>query len=281
MDTNITVRMKNANLTAMERKAIEILLNDLGKTVFLSGTQMAELCGVSAASMTRIAQKLGYEKLSNFKEELNELYKKSVSSPEMFQDFMSGKEMNETAKRTISNDLANIAMMEKMLDKDALEEAACAIANTRKVYVIGMFSSEVVVRAFCHYLWRLGINYSEFMGVGLSKRIEYSDMQPGDVLIAISSQRVFKEIVDSVETAKAHGLTTIAITDNYTNPLACLSDNVFIAPVKGYALDCTHAATLVLVNVIANIVAAKNPEKVARILKEEANKCNSKELFCI
>lgn len=277
----ITERIRNSNLTPTERKAIEILTEDLEKTVFLSGTQMAEFCGVSAASMTRLIQKLGYEKLSHFKDELNAAYRRSITPHEMFQSYIGEEEASEGVKKSIINDLNSISKMEKGLNDEELDLIADTILKARKVYVVGMFASEIVVRALGHYLWRLGIEYSELMGVGLSKKIEYSDMQEGDVLIAISNQRVFKEVVHAVDSAKKCNLTTIAITDNYTNPLACNCDHVLVAPVKGVALDCTHVATLALVNVVVNRIAERDPELVKQNLKAEADKCSKKELFCI
>ena len=144
-----------------------------------------------------------------------------------------------------------------------------------------MFSSEIVVRALGHYLWRLGIDHKEFIGLGLSKKFEYSDMCERDVLIAISSQRIFKEVVACAELARKNGLVTIAITDNYTNPLGCICQYVLAASVRGVVLDCTQVASLALVNIIVNLIAVDIPDVVAENLEQEAAKCDRKDLFCV
>lgn len=281
MKETLTDRIKKANLTQRERKCIELLTKDLGKTVFLSGSQMAELCGVSAASMTRLVRKLGYEKLSDFRSDLERFYKKLVSPHEMFENYLSVDHEREVVKQSLSRDLSNISMMENMLNMEVLQQVAHMIEKARKVYVVGMFSSEIVVRALGHYLWRLGIDHKEFIGLGLSKKFEYSDMCEGDVLIAISSQRIFKEVVACAELARKNGLVTIAITDNYTNPLGCICQYVLAASVRGVVLDCTQVASLALVNIIVNLIAVDIPDVVAENLEQEAAKCDRKDLFCV
>lgn len=281
MKETLTDRMKNANLTQKERKSIELLTADLGKTVFLSGAQMADLCGISAASMTRLVRKLGYEKLTDFRDDLSVIYKRLVSPHTMIENYLDTDHKTEVIKQSLNKDIENMKTMEKMLNADLLHEIAQILEKARKVYVVGMFSSEIVVRALCHYLWRLGIPYKGIIGVGLSKKVEYSDLCEGDVLIAISSQRIFKEVLTATEIAKDHGMITIAITDSHTNPLACSCQYVLTAPVRGLVLDCTQAATLALINIIINLIAADIPETVARNLEAEANKCDKKDLFCI
>ena len=181
MNDYIIDKINNADLTDMERNAVDKLVRTIEKTAFMSGSQMAEMCGISPASMTRLARKLGYNKLSDFKTELTEAYKKSVQPSKIFQNYMTDDRQDSVISNSISKDLENISKMESMIDSKTIDEIADVISNTRKVYVTGMFSSEIIVRAFCHYLWRLGIKYRELMGIGLSKKVEYADIQKGDV----------------------------------------------------------------------------------------------------
>lgn len=56
-----------ADLTISEGKAVEFIINNVDKVVFMSATQVADLCELSPTSITRIIQKLGYGKYSDFK----------------------------------------------------------------------------------------------------------------------------------------------------------------------------------------------------------------------
>lgn len=281
MGESITERIKNAKLSDKEKSLIATITREIEKTAFLSGVQMAEEYGVSSTFITRLVQKLGYNKFADFKNELGVLYKKTTSPQEMFQHFIADGHNYEVIKSSIIQDMNNISNMEKMLNLETLDKAVTNIVEAKKVYLTAMFASEIVVYALGHYLQRLGKPYAELTGVGLSKKIEFSDIGKGDVLIAISSQRIVKEVLHAVVYAKEKGAVTIAITDNSANPLACACDRVLLAPVKGVAVDYTHVATLAMVDLIINSMAARTPELVEDFLEKNAQKWNNRDLFCL
>ena len=106
-------------------------------------------------------------------------------------------------------------------------------------------------------------------------------IQKGDVLIAISSQRIFKEVLDTVKVANDHELITVAFTDSYTNVLASECEYTLAAPVGGLAIDCSHVASLAMLNVLINRIAVSMPDRVIQNLERENNKCKDKDLFYI
>lgn len=277
----LSERMKNAGLSAKEQAVLERILSDISNTVFLSGAQLAEVCGVSATFITRLVQKLGYAKFSEFKEELGERYRRATSPYDMFQNFAVAGGMNDVAKNSIVQDMANLSSMEKQLDPLVLEQVVDAIDRCGTVYGVAMFASEIAVQVTGHYLWRLGKPFEALLGVGLSKKVEFSDIGLGDVLLAFSSQRVLKEVRDAALLAKSRGAAVVAITDNAANPLACASDYVLLAPVTGVSVDYTHVATLAMVNLIINSLAQRNPGAVQDALEREFENCGTKDLFCL
>lgn len=279
--TQLSDRVKNSGLTAKEQAVVEKILSDISNTVFLSGAQLAEVCGVSATFITRLVHKLGYGKFAEFKEDLGERYRRATSPYDMFQHFAVAGGMNDVAKNSIVQDMANLTSMEKLLDPLVLEQVVDAIDRCGTVYGVAMFASEIAVQMTGHYLWRLGKPFEALLGVGLSKKVEFSDIGSGDVLLAFSSQRVLKEVRDAALLARRREAVVISITDNAANPLACVSDYVLLAPVAGVSVDYTHVATLAMINLIINSLAAKNPESVQHHLGREVGHCNTRDLFCL
>ena len=279
--TQLTERMRQANLSDKEQAVMEKILSDISNTVFLSGTQLAEYCGVSAPYITRLVHKLGYQKFSEFKEVLSERYRKVTSPYDMFQNFSVAGGMTDMVKDSIVQDLTNLSTMEKLLDPAVLAEAVDAIGRCETVYGVAMFASEGAVHLLDHYVWRLGKPFEAMTGVGLSKKVEFSNIGPKDVLIAFSSQRVLKEVRDAAVLARRRGALVIAITNNAANPLAGASDLVLLAPVTGVSVDYTHVATLAMINLIINSLAQKNPEQVKNSLSREIGSCALRDLFCV
>lgn len=277
----INDRIREAKLSLKERSTLNQLLNNVGQTVFMSGQQMAEYCGISPATMTRLIKKLGYDKFSEFKQDYEEIYKSTVEPSDMFEDFINTSAENEIVQESVRSIYRNLSGMEDSLDEKTLHDVADRIINARKIYLVGILSSEVVVRALGHYMWRLGKEFKEITGIGAYNRFAYSDMKPGDLLIAVSTQRIFREVLDCVLLAQKEGMNTVAITDNFTNPLASAAEYVLVAPVKGYAIDCTHVATLTMVNMVANLAAAEMAEQLEETFRVDSEKGIHKDLFCV
>lgn len=277
----LSEQIKQANLSEKEQAIVDKILGDISNTVFLSGAQLAEYCGVSAPYITRLVRKLGYGKFSEFKEVLNEQYRCLISPYEMFQSFSSDSDMGDVVKETILQDIRNISSLEKTLDTAELDRAVEAIDQGTTVYGAAIFASEIAVHLLEHYLWRLNKPFEAMTGIGLSKKLEFSGIGSDDVLIAFSSQRVLKEVRDAAIFARRRGATVIAVTDNAANPLASVSDIVLLAPVTGVSIDYTHVATLTMIDLLINSLAQKNPERIQSHLSIEVKNCNSRDLFCL
>ncbi|MDD5823181.1 MAG: MurR/RpiR family transcriptional regulator [Firmicutes bacterium] len=273
-------RILAADLTTSESQAVELILNNVDKAVFFSATQVADMCGLSPTSITRIVQKLGYQKYSDFKKEIELLYREQITPKDMFDNFLNSGIKSEVIQQSIQQDYENLRAMEDNLDEDTLKAVAEKIAKADKVFIIGMFGSEIVVKSLEFYCWRLGKEHECFTGIGLSKKFIFSDAEPGDVLIAISNQRILKEIMESVEFANENGIMTITITDNFTNPLANKADYALVAPVKGKVFDYTHTATLALVDILCNMIASEMKDEVREKLRE-SRVTKSDDLFCV
>lgn len=279
--SSITERIQRANLTKKEQIIIEKITRDIEKTAFLNGKDLAERYDVSATFITRLIQKLGYEKFVDFKKELRDRYQRMTFPKDMYKHFLEGGGSGDIVKASITQDMQNISNMETLLDKKTLKKVVATIEKSETVYMVAMFGSEVAVDALYHYLGRLGIKRRRVKGVGLSKKIEFTNIGENDVLVAFSSQRIVKEVVAAAQYARNQGAKTVAITDNATNPLACACDYTLLSPVKGVAIDYTNAANIAIINVIINCLAERDPERVQAQLEEDEKHWKNKDIFCM
>ena len=168
--SSITERIQQANLTKKERTIIEKITRDIEKTAFLNGIGLAERYDVSATFITRLIQKLGYEKFADFKKELRDRYQRMTFPKDMYRHFLEGGGGN-IVKASITRDVQNISNMETLLDKKMLNKVVSAIERSDTVYMVAMFGSEIAVDALFYYLGRLGMKRRKVKGVGLSKRL--------------------------------------------------------------------------------------------------------------
>lgn len=280
MKESIITRINQTKLTKKEREIADHILQNLNTTAFLSGIQLAKETQVSATLITRFIQKLGYSKFPEFKNDLEELYRKTNTPYEVFQNFMANSEDDDISNHSIAQDIQNITTMKNILQKEAFDIIVEAIEQADTVYLAAMFASEAVTQIFSYHLNRLKKPFVLLSGVGISKQIEYSSISSSDILICVSSQRILREVRDVAIYAVSQGIKTVAITDSPTNPLATACDYFLLTPVTGSVFDYSLTAPITMVNAIVNTLAAKYPNKLSAELETIEKRWNDKNLFC-
>lgn len=280
MKNNLLEKLKQIPLSKQERAIADTITKNLQKNAFLNGPQIAALCDVAPSSITRFAQKLGYSGFPELKKELETLYRKTTTPHAVFRDFLTGSFKKDVIDTTIEQDIQNIMNLRIQLNKDTLNNVVNIIDKARNIFIASIGSSETCVDIFYYYLDALGKKYCKLKGFGISKQIEIMDIEQGDVVIAISFQKILREVRDVAQFAKDRGMTTIAITDSEFNALARVCDQVLIAPVTAAAYSLSQAAPVVMVNLIVNSLAALNKEKSLKILEKTKKEWEELPIFC-
>ena len=273
-------RAAKARLTSQERRIVSIIAARLSRVAFMPGPQLAQACGVSVSAVTRFAQKLGYKGFPELKRDLETAFRQTITPHEMFREFLAGSHQPSVPKASVAQDLQNIMNMQAALDESVVQHVAAEMARARTVYSAAISGGEVAVHLFALYLKVLGKPHEGLLGHGISKRIAFTPIGSKDVLIAVCSQRVFREVRDVAVFARQRGARTIAITDSATNALASVCDFVLIAPVVGATFGYSHVAPVAMVNVLVNALAARNPRKSLRRWRTSRDSGNQSSVFC-
>ena len=272
--------LDNTKFSKSEKKIAERLKKNLPDMAFLTGQEFAEVCNVNSSTITRFAQKLGYSGYPELKRELQKIYKKSFTPLEIFQNFIQ----NKNDKKSIINlsyqqDLKNIQTAMAQLNEDNLIKIAKVIYEAKKLYIVAIGASETLVDVFYYYFDAINRPYVALKGFGISKKFEIADLETGDVVMAISFQRILKEVYDIVLMAKKKNLTTIAITDSDFNSLATKCDYSLIAPVVPLTFSLSIAAPLVVINILLNTISTLYPQKIQKNLKRIQEGWNNLPIF--
>jgi DNA-binding MurR/RpiR family transcriptional regulator len=273
-------RIKTLKLSKNEKILVDFILSDIQVTAFLTGPQLADECKVSASTVTRFAQKLGFSGYPAFKKELEDYYRKSITPLEIYQQFVKNTKTGNPIQITFEQDMKNLNSMFQQLDPKRINNVAKRIFNARRVIVAAIGSAEACAEMFYQYLEALGINFKLLKGYGISKQIEVLDtITDEDVVIAISFQRILKEVYECAKFAKENGAYTISITDSEFSPLALITDSVLIAPVTTASFSLSQTATIALINILLSEIASIDKEKTLARMKVVKKAWENKPIF--
>jgi len=273
-------KIEKAKLSKAEAEIAKEIVNNLQRVAFLSGPQFAKICNVNTSTITRFAQKLGFSGYPALKDYLQELYRKTYTPYEVYEDFLKKYDSESIVELTHKQDEENIRQMLFKLDEKKIDIIVDKIESANSIIIASIGASETLVDVFYYYLDALGKKYVSLKGFGISKKIEIMNIKEGDLFIGISFQRILREVRDCAKFAKKLGATTIAITDSDINPLSITCDYSLIAPVMPLTFSLSITAPMLLINILLNKLAAKNPKKVAKHLKIVKKEWDTLPIFC-
>lgn len=237
------------------------LLDNRDDVAFLSMREIARQAGVKPATMTRLAQRLGFEGFAAlhtlFAEELRS---RSGSFRERAEGLRARRALDGDSA-LISDTLALAAGHVRALSApetlDAITSAADIILESERVYWIGARSGFAPIY-LGSYLFSLIGEESRLLdqagGIGLDA---LSDLSPTDALVALSISPYTSRTVDAVAYAVEEGARVIAITDSRTAPIARNATVTVLVPTEAPSFLQTMMPAFLVIECLAALVAAR------------------------
>lgn len=264
------------DLPAQHRVAARWLLDHPDDVALLSMREQAKRVGVPPATMTRLAQRLGYEGF----DELKEVY---VASLRGRSDHFAGRTEKLLQRRALDGDaaftsdlLAGLAGHLKLLSSldtlTAVAKAADIVVERDRLFCIGARSSFSSAHLGAYLLSLIGERTILVDGAGAIGLDTLRDIGPRDALLALTIAPYTRVTVEAVAFARERGASIIAITDSTVSPIARQATATIIVPTSTPSFLQTVVPALIVVECIAALVAARRGKKaVSAIAAAEAH----------
>lgn len=201
---------------ATERRLSAFLLGESERAASTTIEELAEVSGVSVASVSRMIRVLGLSGFAELRHQLaegGELPDNLVPVPDAVAALNS---VSSLVKSSVES--CRTTMTAELLDR-----AAGLIASGTEVFVVGSGTSAVTASYIYTKLFRLGIACSVASDAIIVK-MKSALMRRGGVLIAVSSSGRTKTIVEAARLAKDGGAKVIVLTDYKNSPLTRYAD---------------------------------------------------------
>lgn len=254
------------------RVAAQWVLDNPRDVALLSMREQAKAAGVAPASMTRLAQRLGF----NGYEALRDLYAEQirrgdgdfsakveelVSRRQREGDTALAYDLADTIERHMRH-LADAAVL------DTVTEAAQRLTKARRIYVVGLRSSYAVAYHFAYVCGLAGADVQLLDGPGGSGADRLRGSGPQDAILAVSVKPYTRAGVDLVDYATDRGLEVVALTDSPVSPLVRRASVSIIVPTSSPSFFHTMAPAFSTVEALAAIMAAKKGQSALDAVRE-------------
>jgi len=261
------------NLSKAESKVATYVLAHPKQTVQRHIGVLSKEIGVSEPTIIRFCRTLGLDGFKSFKLSLAQSLPQS--SNQLLIDITHSDSPVKIGYKIIDSAIASLQETRRHLDSPELGRAVDALLQASRIEFYGQGGSGIVASDAQQKFFRLGtpvVAYSDPYIHCVSATL----LTPNCVVVAVSHSGSSKDLLHSVELAKANGATTIAITAGQSIlaktadivlPIDVQEDSTHYAPIK------SRMSQLVLLDTLAIAIAVAREDEQA--LTEKLSRANS------
>lgn len=254
MDVAERIRAHGATLTAAERRVAAAILDAPQAVGFGTVADLARAASVGAASVVRLATKLGFEGYSDLQESIQrDLTHQLRPAAERIHEGV-----DEGRSEHLVTELANVrASVEAAGDDDVHSVVGRLSDLDRPVAVLSGEASSGVAMQFVGQLQQLRGGVSLLGGSDVSVHRDIAVLPESATAIVIDLRRYERWVLDAHAELHARGIWTTALTDSMLSPIASTAEVTFVVSAAAVGPFDSHVGTLSVLNLLASGVAAE------------------------
>lgn len=253
MDVADVIGRAGETLTRSERRVAEVVLAQPQLVAFGTVTELAEAAGAGAATVVRLAGKLGFDGFTGLQHAVQaDLAGQLRPAAQRIRE----QGAPDSVARHLQLETANLTSTLGALDEAVVAEAVDRLAAPdRRVRVLSGDASSGVARQFVTDLAALRDDVVVLDGNPVTVQRMISLLRPTDAVVAIDVRRYDHWVVDMAREIRSVGCWMLALTDSRLSPLAGAADRALTVSAVGGGPFESHVGTLAVCNLLVAGVA--------------------------
>lgn len=252
MEVAERIRAQSTQLTSAERRVAEAILASPQAVGFGTVADLAAAARVGAASVVRLAAKLGFDGFSALQDSVQrDLVRQLRPAAERIrEEAPSGRSTHTTVE------LANVQATLDGASDDALDVVTARLADlSRPVRVLSGEATAGVALQFVSQLHQLRPDVQVLGGSDVALRRDIAVLSREATVVVIDLRRYERWVLDAHAMLAERGLWTAGFTDSMLSPIAARTAATFLVTAASEGPFDSHVGTLALLNLIAARVA--------------------------
>lgn len=257
--------------SASNKAIAEYLLRNQVRVTALGIEELAELCKVSTATISRFARDLGFKNYAAMRAEVAQTLQAVLQPVEKLRNSVGRKGgAGSPAADSLAFAAANIGATAQAVNGADVSAIAHKLSRAKGVYVLGFGLSSYLAGMLSLHLQPFCQQVIEVAGPGGTEVAagHLATITSKDVLVVISFPRYALDVIRLTQFARDRGACIVAITDAPASPLAALGDHVLYAESSHPILpsSATSAIAVIEALVVSLMASSKaNVDKAARL----------------
>jgi DNA-binding MurR/RpiR family transcriptional regulator len=260
-------RLTDRTLAVLKR-----MLDEPNETAAKSISEIAQENDINISSITRLAQKLGFNGFPNLKDlfRSNLKQRRSLYSEQVKKFLQKGyaghDDKTSLLERVIQDEWSNVMLMADAFDEQRFATSIKLMVNAERILIVGLRGSYSLAHYLGFYLKMIRDRVSLIGHAGHTLADDLSVLKPGDLLIAVSVNPYTKDTAEACRIFKHLAVDIIAITDSLSSPLAIETDNFLITSIEGDYFFSPIAAAIICIETLLSALVKQLGDKAIQRL---------------
>jgi DNA-binding MurR/RpiR family transcriptional regulator len=261
------IREHGDQLTPAERRIASVVLSDPQVVGFGTVADLADAAAVGAATVVRLANKLGYQGYVGLQDAVQrDLSGQLRPAAERIREQRDGAGLDDVRAHA-EVERANVASTLDHIDTESTRAVIERLSDeSHPVLVLSGAASRGVAQQFVIDLAQLrtGVSTLEGNTVDVMRTLALAVAPP--TIVAIDIRRYDRWVVDAIRVARDNRAWIVALTDSVLSPLASVADHTFVVSADSPGPFDSHVGTLALLDVLVVAVAAFDRDRATERL---------------
>lgn len=257
-------------LSPQLRLAARYVMDNPDDVSISSVRSLSDLAQVKPNSFVRLASELGFDGYDEFREVFRDQVRAGrvnfTDRVRWLQSIQKKGHLSALYASMVNETLQNLEQTFAGIDEAKLGEAAKAIWQARKVYVLGVGVNYTTASNFA-YLASTGMN--DFVAIPQPSSTAIDDLSRADerdILIAITMAPYRQEVLRATQFAKEQGVPVIALSDSQSAPVISKADFGFITQIDTSQFFPSSVSVIALLETLLSfVIAGASDEIVDRV----------------
>lgn len=243
-------------LSRKRRETIRPVLENPQDFVLLSARALGKRLGIDAATVVRIAQRIGFATYRDFQRYLHGIsIARATSLDAMMASVPPNGGIIRLIRDSLDRDSANLNSLRHSIDLESLDALAARFYKSSRILIFAGDLAATLASYLEHQLTILSLPVVSATSWGRIMHLSRSANKK-DLVIAISFRKGLRQTVEGLQQAHGRGAYCVGLTDTYVSPIAQSCDQVFLASIEAPPFGASYIAPMAVLN--AMLVACAN-----------------------
>ncbi|MEC5344723.1 MurR/RpiR family transcriptional regulator [Brenneria populi] len=242
------LRRRYGELSPQEQRVADFIFDHFDDLISYNSAELAQLSGVSKATVSRLFKRLGYSSFRTMREELRTLRQSGMPLADN-RDAVQG---NTLLARHYKQEMANLTQWTQQIDPAQFRAVIDAMMNADRLCIIGLRNSYPVALHLRQQLVQTRPQVTMLVQPGQTLSEELVDLSERDLVVVVAFRRRARLIQPLLTALHGKRVPVLLLCEPQAHALTPLANWTLCAPLDSVSAFDSYASAMSLVNLLSN-----------------------------